>query len=64
MIDFILDVLFTPSKAWIGILFGIIVAAGVYFLFPDCEIKNTLAMGAVVVGFLVGFVLSANVDKK
>jgi membrane associated rhomboid family serine protease len=64
MIDFLLAVIFTPSKAWIGIIIGILVSACIYFFFPESELRNTFAMAAVVAGFLIGLVLSADMDKK
>lgn len=64
MIDFLLDVIFTPSKAWIGIIIGILVSACIYFLFPESGLRNTFAMVAVVAGFLIGFILLSDMDKK
>lgn len=64
MIDFLLDVIFTPSKAWIGIIIGILVSACIYFFFPESELRNTFAMAAIVAGFFIGVVLSADMDKK
>lgn len=64
MIDFLLDVIFTPSKAWLGILIGILVSACIYFFFPDSELKNTFAMAVIVAGGGIGLILSADIDKK
>jgi uncharacterized membrane protein YraQ (UPF0718 family) len=64
MIDFLLDVIFTPSKAWGGVIIGILISACIYFFFPESELRNTSAMAAIVAGFLIGLFLSAETDKK
>jgi len=62
MIDIILDLIFTPSKVWIGTFLGILVAACIWFFLPESNgnAKDYLSMGAIVVGFLTGLILSSS----
>ncbi len=64
MLDILLDLIFTPSKVWIGTFFGILIAACIWFFLPENDANDYLAMGSIVGGFLIGFIFSSSDNLK
>ena len=56
MIDFILDVFFTPSPVWAGIALGFLAATGAWLLLPGNIDRASVGAWCVAAGFIGGLV--------
>ena len=65
MIDFIIEVIFTPSAVWLGLLLGALAAAVAWYLLPEAMDKASIGAWFIGLGFVGGlfFCLPFNKEK-
>ena len=64
MIDFILDVLFTPGPVWVGVALGVLVAFGAWYFLPETIDRTSIGAWAIAIGFVGGWLISLPIKKK
>lgn len=63
MIDFLIDVLFTPGPVWVGLGLGILAAAGAWYLLPETMDRISIGAWFVGIGFIGGLVCCLPIRK-
>ena len=64
MIEFLVEALFTPGPAWVGLAIGILVASGVWMMLPASVDRASICGWVVGGGFMGGLLWAAATDMK
>ena len=66
IIEIIIEIIFTPSRVWVGAIIGIIIAVIAWNYLPESTNRSAIAAWAIGLGFVIGwvFTLSSEKDKQ